>query len=212
MKKDLRNNRFAAQSNRIQSEIAVEAGRIMAEEGVQDYRHAKLKARDRLRFGKDVPLPRNQDVQLARDKHLMLFTPQEQVVARRHKMMKLASEAMGFFQLFKPRLVADFLNHPISTGAEIELHLEAIGPEEIAQFLHQHRIPFVQREKLVHFGTNDALSVPAFHFEDDEQAYILMTFTTIQMRKPPRRSTGGDTQHRISKTQAEKWLCTDQGR
>lgn len=210
MKKKLRNNRFAAQGSRAQAEITVEAGRIMAEEGVRDYRQAKLKARDRLRLEKDVPLPRNQDVQLARDKHLTLFTPQEQIVAQRHKMMKLASEAMDFFQPFKPRLVADFLDHPVNADAEMELHLEAIGPEEIAQFLQQHYIPYEQREKQVHFGTNDTLSVPSFHFEDDEQTYMLLIFTTVQMRKPPRRSSNGDSQHRINRAQTEKWLCNSQ--
>ncbi|MBE9515792.1 MAG: hypothetical protein IME93_02320 [Proteobacteria bacterium] len=208
MKKNQHKNtsRSTAQSNRIQAEIAAEAGRIMAEEGVQDFRQAKLKARDRLRLGKDVPLPSNQAIQLAHDEHLTLFTPQEQILARRYKIMKAAAEAMEFLQQFKPRLVADFLEHPVTRDTTIELHLETSGPEVIAHFLQQHQLPFKQTEKQIRFGTNDAPLVPEFNFEADENSFSLTILNTIQSRQSP-RAAGMDTgQHRMSLSQVMQWL------
>ena len=203
-------NKPATHSSRIQAEIADEAGRIMADEGVQDFRQAKLKARDRLKAGKDVPLPSNQEIQLARDKHIALFTPHEQILAQRHKMMEIAAEAMEFLQHFKPRLVADFLNHPVSSHTIIELHLQASGPEALAHFLIEQAIPFEQQEKLVHFGSNTSITVPALNLQVDDQLFRLVLFTETQHRQTPRDLNGKGAQYRINQKQVSEWLALNQ--
>lgn len=182
----------------------------MVVEGVQDYRQAKLKARDRLRLDKDVPLPSNLEIQLAHENYLTLFTPQEQIPAQRREMMEMAAEAMTFLQHFNPRLVADFLNRPINPDAIIELHLQAQGPESVAHFLREKTIPFEQQEKLVHVGTNNSITAPELHLQVNDQQFRLVIFTDIQFRQTPRDVSGNGAQYRISLKQVAQWLETSQ--
>lgn len=201
-----RQHRSGDKPNHASAAIAVEAGRIMAEEGIVDFRIAKLKARERLRLPKDAPLPSNQEVRLACDAHLSLFTPEEQLLSRRLSMMKDASAAMAFFRDFNPKLVVEFLHHPIASETPIELHLEATNPEAIAHFLQQHRIPFEQTENQTRFGPNDTSLVPAFRFEDDQQKYVLLAFSRTLMRKTPKNLAGSGPLARMSQSETDKWL------
>ena len=181
----------------------------MAEEGVHDFRKAKLKARDRLKLSKDVPLPANHDVQLAMNDYLLLFTPEDHIQARRLRMMDMARDAMNFFRHYKPKLVADFLSHAVSKDAIIELHLQTQSPESVAHFLHEHDIPFEQQEKQIQFGTNDSTVVPVFKLLADNQPFNLIIFTEIQARQSPRNTITGIAQYRINAADINAWLKTN---
>ncbi len=195
-----------ANNGRAAQAIAAEAGRIMAQEGVTDFQQAKMKARDRLHFPKDTPLPANHEIQQARDDYLSLFTPEQQLQFRRIEMMHNAIDAMEFFHQFQPKLVAEFLLHPVSPQGKIELHLQATDPEALAHFLLHHQIPFTQKEKTVTFGINDSCQIPVFSFEGDGQQYSLSLFSHKQIRKSVKNRSGTAPLHRINVGEADKWL------
>ena len=52
--------------------IAVEAARLIADQGMRDYHAAKLKAASRLGFSPDVDLPRNAEIESALREHQRL--------------------------------------------------------------------------------------------------------------------------------------------
>ena len=57
--------------------IAVEAAKLIAEEGLRDYRQAKLKAAQRLGIFDDTALPKNGEIEEALREHQRLFRAEQ---------------------------------------------------------------------------------------------------------------------------------------
>lgn len=192
-----------AQRLKLTAAIASEAGRIMANEAVEDFHTAKLKARDRLGLGKDAPLPSNREVQQARDQHLQLFTPPEQLVDFSETKLRNAIEALEFFSQFQAKLVADFLDHPVSSSETLELHLQSDNVEAVALLLDDHALPYEQALSSVRLGQHNFASVPVFSLTVDHQDYNVLVFSSTQIRQAPRDPVTGGGQTRIGLEQAK---------
>ena len=163
--------------------ISVEAARIMAEEGVHNFHSAKRKAAARLNLAETRDLPSNQEIASALRQHLQLFHADLPQTLQR--LRRLALEAMRFLAQFEPRLVGPVLTGTVTKFSDIQLHLSAQPPEEVAFFLQGHGISYEEADKRLRFGGNRFITLPVFRFIADETAVELCVFTPKNMREPP---------------------------
>jgi hypothetical protein len=136
-------------SERARQVLAQEAARIIVEQGIQDYRVAKIKAAERLGMSERGSLPGNAEIEKAVSEHLALFGRESHVdlllILRR-----AALSAMEMLAPFTPRLVGPVLHGTASTNSPVNLHVFADNAEVVAVRLQESRVqyrPFERRLK-----------------------------------------------------------------
>ena len=181
----------------IRRRIAVEAARLIADEGLRDYHEAKRKAAQRLGSFDDAALPRNLDIEEALREHQRLF----QSVSQPHELRRLrttAVEAMRFFVRFEPRLVGAVLEGTADARSSVLLHLFADDIREVLIFLDGHRIPYQEQTRRLTFSAGRDEDVPALQLTADGVGVELAVFPRDGLhqapldrttRKPMRRAT-----------------------
>jgi hypothetical protein len=185
-------------------QISVAAARIMAEEGVHDFHSAKRKAADRLNLPEIRNLPSNQEIESALQQHLQLFHADLPQTLRR--LRRLALDAMRFLAEFEPRLVGPLLTGAVTKYSDIQLHLSAHTPEEVAFFLQEQGISYEEADKRLRFGGNRFISLPVFRFVADETAVELCVFTPTSVREPPLSPIDGKPMRRANLKEVEVLL------
>ena len=114
----------ARDGERRRRSIAVEAARLISEQGIRDYAAAKRKAAERLGFALDAALPKNSEVEDALREHQRLFGADEQPQVLR-ELREAAREALQFFAPFDPRLVGPVLDGSADRYTAVCLHVFA---------------------------------------------------------------------------------------
>ncbi len=120
--------------DRARQVLAQEAARIIVDQGVRDYRVAKTKAADRLGMSTRGSLPGNSEIELAVNKHLLLFGGESHADHLR-AMREAAISAMQMLEEFTPRLVGPVLSGIADENSAINLHVFADSPEAVAMYL-----------------------------------------------------------------------------
>jgi hypothetical protein len=151
---------------RIRLQIAQEAARILAREGVHDLAFAKRKAASRLGISETVCLPRNEEIEAALLEHHRLFRAetQPQHIAR---LRRLALEAMRFLSDFSPLLTGGVWDGTGGDHAPIHLHVFTDSPEDLMQKLMSRDIPFEEGSHSTGKGTGRSGEFPALRFYVD---------------------------------------------
>jgi hypothetical protein len=126
--------------------IAVEAARLIAEDGLRDYHDAKRKAALRLGIGDDAALPRNGDIEEALREHQRLFQSATQP-AHLARLRRTAIDAMRFLARFEPRLVGAVLEGTADAHSTVHLHLFCDDPREVTTALADQRIPYEEKTR-----------------------------------------------------------------
>lgn len=164
--------------------IAVEAARLVAEQGLRDFHLAKLKAVGNLGLGESAPLPRNSEIEEALREHQRLFQSdsQPQQLAR---LRAVAVEAMRFLSPFQPRLVGAVLDGTADAYSGVCLHLFTENADEVAIFLGNQRIPFEQQERSLKMSAGNPLTVPVFIFSAADTVIDLSVFALDGLRQSP---------------------------
>jgi hypothetical protein len=128
-------------SERARQVLAQEAARIIVEQGIQDYRVAKIKAAERLGMSERGSLPGNAEIEKAVSEHLALFGRESHVdlllILRR-----AALSAMEMLAPFTPRLVGPVLHGTASTNSPVNLHVFADNAEVVAVRLQESRVQY----------------------------------------------------------------------
>jgi hypothetical protein len=114
--------------------LAQEAARIIVEQGLRDYRAAKIKAAERLGLNSHGYLPRNAEVEQAVGEHLRLFGRESHADLLR-RMREIALSAMELLASFTPRLVGPVLSGTADENSSLNLHLFADSAEHVAMQL-----------------------------------------------------------------------------
>lgn len=182
--------------------IVVEAARLMAAEGVTDYHAAKRKALDRLGLPPARDLPSNEEIAAALSEHLALFHGRRlaQDVPR---LRRLAVEAMRFLAPFAPRLVGPVLSGAVTPESEVQLHLTADTPEDVALFLDERSVPYEQGERRLRFGGDRCQSFPMYRFVADGVWMELCCLPPRMARETPLSPVDGRPMKRASLKEAE---------
>ncbi len=119
--------------------LAQETARIIVDQGVRDYRIAKIKAAERLGLSTRGALPGNTEIEQAVCEHLLLFCGDTHAQLLAH-LRRAALAAMCLLAQYSPRLVGPALAGTADENSVINLHVFADSPESVAMFLESENI------------------------------------------------------------------------
>jgi hypothetical protein len=177
--------------------LAVEAARLMAEHGIDDYGFAKRKAAERYGTFEGTVLPSNAEIEAALQEHLRLFeadTHEDTLFALR----QVAVHAMELLVEFSPRLVGPVLLGTATRNAEVQLHLFADRPEAVTIRLLDTAIPHELVERRVKMRADEWVLTPAVRFTLDDVEVDALVFDRDGQRQAPLSPTDGRPLRRAS--------------
>ena len=149
--------------DRLRQRLAQEAARIMADQGIDDYRKAKQKAAERLGVRRRGALPSNPEIEAALVAHQSLFGRNEHH-ERIRRLRRVALEVMQALERFVPRLAGPVLAGTAAVNAAVELHLFCDAPEDVLADLGAAGISAASFERRVKPRARQSTAVPAFRF------------------------------------------------
>ncbi|MFZ4790883.1 MAG: hypothetical protein ACOYMW_08340 [Candidatus Competibacteraceae bacterium] len=194
------------EDHRIKTLLAQECARIIAEEGIQDFRSAKRKAALRLGIADKTALPDNAEIEQALLDHQRLFHADRQARQLR-SLRETALEAMHFLASFRPRLVGPALTGAVGLDDGIRLHLFADTPQEILLFLVERHIPFETTERHLRMRSGVEVHAPVFRFSAGEQPVELTVFTLLAEREAPCSPVNGRPMRRATLAEVKALLA-----
>lgn len=186
--------------------LAQEAARIMAEEGVRDFRFAKHKAAARLGFDpRSLHMPTNVEVEAALAERQRLFRADSQPVKLR-KLRETAREAMRILNGFDARLVGPVLSGTADRHAIIYLHVFSDPPEQVAIFLMEQQIPYEVSARRLKSGAGVQHEYPVYRFVAGDTPVELTVFGVDGIREAPCSPVDGKPMRRASLRELEALL------
>jgi hypothetical protein len=192
-------------SSKTRKEIAQLAAKYVAVDSVNDYLAAKRKAALQLGLKPDKGMPTNLEVEQALKEYQSLFQNKAQS-EQLHAMRTKALHAMRLLVQYEPRLVGPVLTGTATRDSEIILHLVSDEPEQIGIHLHEHAIPFVNKDKTVKTGKTETKDYPAFEFIADKTKISLIVFPERQKYSTPLSTITGKPMRRATISEVEKLL------
>jgi len=196
----------STKDKQMRQRIAMEAARILADSGLPDYQAAKRKAAQHLGAPDTRNLPSNQEIEQALVDYQRLFQADSQPLRLRH-LRTVALEAMRFLAPFGPRLVGPVLAGTANGNAEVQLHLYASAPEEVALFLMEQDVPYQEGERRLRFGRDRYLMLPTYRFVAGDTPVELVVFSVDGQRETPRSPVDGGPMQRASIPAVEALLA-----
>ena len=172
-------------------QVAFEAARLMARQGLQDLRQAKLRAARQLGIDDEASLPRDADVREQLLDYQRLFRGGEQSGQLRTR-REAAVAAMQFFQPFQPRLVGSVLDGTADATSPIRLQAFSDEPELFARFLMDAKLPASQMpEQSLRVDRETRARFPAWAFQADGLEFEITLLPHDLLRQSP---LGSDAQ------------------
>ena len=170
--------------DRIRKEIAHEAAKLVALEGIEDYLMAKRKAAQQLGINNKKVLPTNNEIELALIEYQSLFNSEEH---RRtlEQFRQMALKTMNLLEQFSPRLVGHVLSGSAGQHSEITIHLYCDTPEYVSLYLEQHDIPVTICERRIKTTINQHEYFTAYKFIAGNANIVLLILPELYLKKPP---------------------------
>lgn len=202
--------RSANGSDRERQVLAQEAARIICEQGIEDYRVAKVKAAERLGLSERGALPGNTEIERAVSNHLTLFGGESHSVLLKG-LRAAAVSAMELLDAFTPRLVGPVLSGTAGESSAINLHVFADDPELVAQALYDGRVPYRTYERRLKSRRRDrAESFAGFRFTHQDASVEATVFPFDGIRQAPISPIDGKPMRRAD-TRAVRGLLEGNG-
>lgn len=186
-------------------ELIEEAARLICDEGYADYRVAKLKAAERLGYGRGTTLPDNARIEAVVLERQQLFGGDEYRAALT-AMRRAAVQGMRLLTSFQPRLAGSAVSGAIGQGHRVQLHVVADQPESVEMLLHDRRIPFEQDERRYRLADGREANVPLLCFEADGVGVDIAVFEPGSERHPPLSQIDGKPARRLNPDQVRALL------
>lgn len=179
-------------------QVAREAARLMAREGLEDYQQAKQKAARQLGIDDDASLPRNVEVQEQLRQYQRLFQAGQQP-AELHRRREAALQAMGFFAAFQPRLVGTVLDGTADARSPVCLQVFSDDADEVARFMLDANMPEgVLAERTLRVDRDNYANFPAWRFSADGLAFEVTVLPGQLLRQAPLSEVDGKPMQRAS--------------
>lgn len=165
-------------------QLAFEAARLMAEQGVRDFALAKRKAAQRLGIHDDSAMPRNNEIEQALRDYQRLFQAQSQPQALQQRRLA-AVEAMRFLARFEPRLVGAVLDGTGDAHSAVCLQLFADDADAVRHFLDEHGIRYESSERRLRLDREREARFPVLLFAAGEVPFDLTLLPRDALRQAP---------------------------
>lgn len=171
--------------------IAQQAARMIAEEGANDYAHAKRKAARQLGMNDERCLPTNAEIERELKLHHEIYRKDEQPQYL-HQLRSEALAVMRQLERFNPHLTGGVLDGTAGRYAETEIHLFADSLKDVEIFLLNKAIPYQMEERSYRFGQSKR-RIPVFALEGEHGTIRLNVFATDDLRAMPKTPAGENT-------------------
>lgn len=165
-------------------QLAYEAARIMAEQGIAEFDRARVKAAQRVGIGDRRCWPSNEEIQEALLAHQRLFQGERREEELRH-LRAQAVEAMMTLSRFAPRLVGPVLTGTGGKVIGVRLHLFADNAEDVVFALMDQGIPWQEREVTLRYAGGVRRAHPILAFFAGETPFELVILPRVAARNPP---------------------------
>lgn len=165
MTKDRSNREFPHRRDLMREQLAHQAAKLMAEDGITDHALAKRKAARQLGAEDTQHLPSNQEVDDALQSYRALYQHESHPGILR----RLRSEALTLLvQLaeFHPYLTGSVLNGTAGKNSDINLVLFSDDAKAVLLYLLDQKLDFEDGEWKVRLGGHDE-SVPSYSWENE---------------------------------------------
>jgi hypothetical protein len=158
----------------MREQLAQQAAKLMAEDGITDHAFAKRKAAKQLGASDTQHLPSNQEVDEALHSYRLLYQ-QDTHPDILYQLRMEALEAMQLFAPFHPYLTGSVLSGTAGEHSDINLMLFSDDEKAVLLFLLKHNLEFEDGEWLVRVGGHEE-SVPSYtlNSESGSQTHIIV--------------------------------------
>jgi len=195
----LQHSTIIMQAKQQRQAIAVEAARIIVQEGQRNYGAAKRKAAERLGTASARHLPSNHEIEQELRTYQTLFVDgqDEQVDMLQH----VALEIMQHFAELRPRIAGPVLEGTADQFSSITLHVFSDNPDDMVRLLMDLKIPYVASERRLRWYDQKYRSIQVLNIDWRGHACELCLFASNDLRQPPPSPVDGQPQRRASITQ-----------
>jgi hypothetical protein len=170
-------------SDQMRRRVAVEAARLMSENGIRDFQMAKRKAAERLGANEKSQLPNNGEIEEALREYQRLFQADEHPQLLR-RLREEARDAMKFFKDFEPRLVGAVLEGTADRFSAVTLHLFCDAPEQVMILLDENGIDYEEHDRKLKFAHDKTQNYPALIIPRDIRIDVTL-LPPEAIRQPP---------------------------
>lgn len=198
--------RTSRNRHQIKALLTYECARLIAEEGVKDFRTAKRKAALRLAVTDKACLPDNMEIEQALLDHQRLFHGDRQANQLR-SLREKAIKAMDLLAIFRPKLVGPVLSGTADQHSDIQLHLFADTSKDVLLFLMEQHIPLETSERRFRLSSGGSISRPVFRFEAGNTCIDLTIFELLDEREAPRSPVNGQPLRRAGRSELTSLLA-----
>ena len=171
-------------NDRARTMLAQEAARIIVEQGVEDYRAAKIKAAERLGLTTRGALPGNSEIEQALSRHLRLFHGDSHT----DLLLRLRCAALSAMELlspFRPRLVGPVLTGTAGAHSAVNLHVFCDNVEQVADRLQLSQISCQLYERRLKSRRGMAESYTGYRFVHQDAPIEATVFPFDGIRQAP---------------------------
>ena len=178
---------------------------MMAEEGVRGFGAAKRKAAERLGVSPRHRLPTNGEIQEALLAYQRLFMGElhDDTIVRKRE---TALEAMRLLDDFGARLVGPVLAGTSAESGEVNLHVFAEAPDDVAHALMAFGIPFEDGLRRYRMADGSQSERPVYRFVAGEERVELTVFGRREVSAPPLSPVDGKPMRRAGLSEVEGLL------
>ena len=148
----------------MREQLAHQAARLMAEDGITDHAYAKRKAARQLGAADTQHMPSNQEIDEALRSFRALYQRDTHPAALR-RLREQALSVMHLLQAFHPWLTGSVLNGTAGEHSDINLEVCSDDEKAVMMLLLKHNIPFESREWKTRLA-GGMHTVPSFTLEN----------------------------------------------
>lgn len=158
----------------MREQLAHQAARLIAEDGIADFASAKRKAAKQLGASDTQHLPSNQEVEEALHSYRTLYQQDDHPDVL-YQLREEALAAMRLLEAFHPYLTGSVLSGTAGEHSDINLMLFSDDTKAVLLFLLKHNIEFEDGEWIVRMGGHEE-SVPSYTLtgESGIQTHIIV--------------------------------------
>lgn len=192
-------------NNRIRKEIALEAAKLVANDGLEDYLQAKKKAASQLGIHDNRMLPSNSEIETALVEYQSLFKNKQQP-KKLLEMRNIAFRAMLLFKDYNPRLTGSVLHGTADQYSEITLHIFCDTSETIGLFLENEGIPATLCERRLQLTKNNPVYFSTFKFLAGEFNIVIIVLPCSSIKMAPIDPVTGKPMNRAKINDVKKLI------